>query len=67
MGLTEGLWVLVMGHVSLFHRIPFFSCVPLLLSPNMNILADVSGQLEIHYRPRWGESRHASCYTDVHR
>lgn len=33
------------------------------LSPNISIIADVSRQLEIHYRPRWGESRRASIIS----
>lgn len=39
----------------------------LLLSPNMNKIANVSRQLEKHYRLRWGESRHTNRNTDVHR
>lgn len=63
--------MLVMGKWGMFLLVSqnlcgFFSCVLSVLSPNMSIIADVSRQLEIHYRPRWGESRHASFYTDVH-
>lgn len=33
------------------------------LSPNTSVIADISRQLEIRYRPRWGESRHASIIS----
>lgn len=56
------MWMLVVEkerHVSLFFTESLFCG----LSPNTSVIADVSRQLEICYRPRWDESRHASIIS----